>query len=350
MHLSKELVQRILSGTATLDEMAGVPIEEILAVRSDAENIQWIDTDGGLLEVRADQAQAKERSATYVMSTGNGVGRTKDVIKVNGWDWSDFEKRGRPLLYNHNLTESHDHLPLGRVDNVRKGRARGQRALIGDAVFTPAGAVPFNDMVFRLVDEGFLPGSSVGFRALSTRLPRNEEERKDLGLGPMSVIHEKTSLVEFSVTPVGMDPDATKLTALKGVLYAWEDQYGRETVQHFRDITRGLEPETRTTITVPDMPFGAGLEESAPEPETRSADTLAIEALSVRIDEIEHDLRSALSGLDQSEGDIRSLTQSVQNILEAFGVRRAEGQSKPPALGGDLDDDTWAALFGGGND
>lgn len=336
MKLDRNLILRILQGEATLDELAGVPIEELLAIRSDPDNVQWATFDSGVLveekdSVRLMQAAPAQRTIPYLMSSERGVGRTRDSILVRGWDLGDFEKRGNPFLYNHNLPDTSMHnggLPLGRVDNVRKGSARGVKSLIGDAVFTPEGMVPFNDMVFRLADEGFMRGSSVGFHATKTRLPKNEEERAELGVGPMGVIHEATTLVEFSATPVGMDPDATKLTAIQERLRSWEGsgEFRREDVQRFREATRGLEPETRVQVQVPAMPFGAGVTTSNDVTTYTGTTTggfdFSVQPWVVPARDYSKEIEALRTELTERDADREANAQTIRSLQDELAVSR----------------------------
>lgn len=271
MKFTPELVRSLCDGSICRSELESLDPREVRRVRSDPDNetLRYVDVSDAIL-VREDGESGKTTKVTYVMSTEKPVGFFKDSILVKGWKLQDFERRGRPFLYNHNLTLSHSELPLGHMSNVRRSKlelrsGQGEEpALVGDAVFTPDGMSPFNDLVRQMVEAGELRGGSVGFVPMKSREP-TEEEVETHGFGPYSEIFIETNLIEFSATAVGMDPDAVtlrarRLSSLEARLaeVVSTGQYDPEVVQQFRRVTHGLEPELSTRSVVD---FGRGVHE-----------------------------------------------------------------------------------------
>jgi hypothetical protein len=267
MKFTPTVIQAILDGT--LDAELGLSEADIRAVREDLDaGVRHIGLHDGML--LREEGKAKPKVNRYLMSTETPLGMFKDSIKVSGWDLGDFKKRGQPFLFNHNTVEAHSKLPLGNMDKVTKGTARDMKALSGDAHFTPEGMSPFNDLVRQMVDEDLMRGGSVGFVPSESREPSKKERAEREGFGPMSMVFTKTGLIEFSATPVGMDPDATTIrtaanTALEARLAALIEagEYDAEVGQEFRRQMFGLTPKPATTST---FDFGGVHEGTTAEP------------------------------------------------------------------------------------
>lgn len=251
MKFTNQAIQLILDGFPP----DLIPEDEVRAVRN--------DPDAGIRHISMPDAVLRESAGAgkqirYLMSSETPLGPFKDSIKVSGWDLGDFKKRGMPFLFNHNSVEAHSMLPLGHMGKVTKGTVREIRALSGDAHFTPDGTSPFNDLVRLMVEEDFMRGGSVGFVPTEMREPtKKEAEAEGSDFGPMSLIFTSTQLIEFSATPVGMDPDATVIRSgvmplLEARLQALiqEGVFNLEVVQEYRVKTLGLTavPSTPTVF------------------------------------------------------------------------------------------------------
>lgn len=266
--LDEATIRSVVDGTATISEMDVLGFDNIFAIKNDPELVQR-----SLCSSSVRSIDDSERRVAYLMSTSNPVGRAGDIILTSGWDFTEFSSRGMPFLYDHNLDKKNYGLPLGKMDALRlyddeEGRKSKRpkmgyySALMGDGIFTPQGVNTFNDLVYRMVDEGYLEGFSVGFRAMSSRKP-NDQERDEFsvmpangGLTPYSVVHERTMLIEGSVTPVGMDPAATRVKKLKErvVTLSERGQATRAEADHLLEML-GL-AEARTVVPVD---FGEGV-------------------------------------------------------------------------------------------
>lgn len=224
-----------------------------------------------------------ERTYTYVMSTENPVGFFRESIKVRGWDLTDFKKRSMPFILSHGRGE----VPLGRMSNVTKSSAGGQRALIGDATFTPEGMHPVNDLVESMVREGFMPGGSVGFDVLERRRPTPKELEEDKRFNEFSSVIMRAALIEFSSVSVGMDPDAVKIRAEKaGGFDAWlqktveEGRFDRDVAAKVRHEVLGMAPVLRGYFSGTDLTALV---------ETEHGDTVDLTDVHEQLDELRRD-------------------------------------------------------------
>ena len=336
------LVRSIVDGSAEMNEIEALGFDNVFAIKSDPEIVQVRKSDDSLRSI-----DAEERRVRYLMSTSNPVGRSGDIILSSGWDFTEFQKRGAPFLYDHNLTKTNHGLPLGRMDGMtefqdydgrKKKRPSGgyYSALFGDGIFTPRGVNPFNDLVYRMVDEGFLEGFSVGFRALSSRKPTDDEvqlysaseEARSLGSGltPYSVVHERTMLIEGSVTSVGMDPDATRVKRMRDRITQLSErgQAGRDESEQLMEML-GMTESTRSVVSVS---WGEGIfgqDEPEQNPTVDTGDVPQVDTDQVRSsDEHKGDLESRideihreLAALSDCASNLESLAQEISSVRAA---------------------------------
>ncbi len=143
----------------------------------------------GLAEVKA--VDGDERAIDFVIST-DSLDRHGDRISQDGWKLDAYRK-------NPVVCWAHDYesLPVARAKNIRVEDGK----LKARAVFTEAGMVRFNDIVFEMCRTGFLNAASVGF------VPRKwnwaEDEGRRFGMD-----FEEQELLEFSVVPVPANGEA----------------------------------------------------------------------------------------------------------------------------------------------
>lgn len=265
-----DLIQKYSRGFEALcaEDFEDVSHEDRLKLYEDVHGTDVVSLSEDCLTVRAPKKGEKlpPRTFRYTMSTGNPVGPFGDVIVVKGWNLREFNKRGRPFLFGHNIKETRH--PLGTMSNVLKGAKEDEvekkPVLAGNSKFTEEGLNEFNDLTHDMVAAGAMPGGSIGARLLETRAPTEEELAADKRLRKWSFIAEKASLVEFSAVPVGMDPDAVKRRSFDGdpqkleaalAECIREGRYDEDLVAEFRHLMLGEPTEaTRTQVTVDEVP------------------------------------------------------------------------------------------------
>jgi len=113
------------------------------------------------LSIERDTSAPSNRRVRFVASD-ESVDRYGDIIRASGWQLDAYRKNP-VLLFGHNSRE----LPVGKVDPIA---VEGTR-LIAHAEFTPEGMNPFADVLFNLVDAGFVRATSVGFLPLVAPTP-----------------------------------------------------------------------------------------------------------------------------------------------------------------------------------
>ena len=126
--------------------------------------------------------------------------RVKDIIRVRGWDLTDFRKN--PVML---LGHAHDGLPIGTWPSVKKDIHAEPRVLRASGEFAETDLAA---EVNTLVQDRVLRAVSVGFIPIEFKAMYDEDENFE------GFDFQKQSLMEISVVPVGMHPDAL-VTALK---------------------------------------------------------------------------------------------------------------------------------------
>lgn len=140
-----------------------------------------------------------DRRKLFTISTA-GVDRDNDTIALDGWDLKAYMKNP-VVLWGHQSYSP----PIGR--SVEIGTE-------GDALKAVVEFVPADmpmvgemaEMVFRMVDKGFLSACSVGFRPLEFERSK-ERDDEDSWFYPMDFL--KQELLEWSVCTIPSNPEAT---------------------------------------------------------------------------------------------------------------------------------------------
>jgi len=146
------------------------------------------------------ETEQDKRKIFRFIGSASEKDRFGDIIEVEGWDTSNWEKNP-VILWAHN----HRELPIGKGVAVQKNIEK--QALVVDVEFVPKEINPFAGLVSDLVENGFIRGVSVGF------LPLKEEPIKEEGARwPTGTRYKKVELLEFSVVNVPMHPSALLLT------------------------------------------------------------------------------------------------------------------------------------------
>lgn len=136
-------------------------------------------------------AEVEDRSITFVISD-ESVDRAGDIVKVDGWDLTNFLKNP-VLLLQH---KKKDELPIARFTNVWKDGTR----LMGTAQFPTKGTYDKSDIVYELYKQKVLNAVSVGFR--SSEYTENEHGGSTF---------TKQELVEVSAVSVPANTNALAL-------------------------------------------------------------------------------------------------------------------------------------------
>jgi HK97 family phage prohead protease len=252
-----DAAQRILAGLATDADFEGVSNEDLIAIKGDTSEMHTRFVPAGeSIEVIRAVGDKESRPRFKHVASDESVDAMGDIIQVAGWQLERFEKNPQ-LLWAHDARG----LPVGVVEKVHKGRAKGSKALLTESVLHSEDLNPMAPMVERLIESGALPGVSVGFIPKEIVFPKSQEERDTLGLGPWGVLHKVQELLELSVVPVPANANALQRSMIEraDAVFADECDHGtdKELVEHVRAALCMTEAECRRirrrTIVVPDL-------------------------------------------------------------------------------------------------
>ena len=266
-----ERAQLIRCGLAGKDILDGLSRDDMLAIKGDQSEVHYrfVGGDSAVECIKAAGGGDGKPRFRHVASD-ESVDAVGDIIRVAGWELERFQKNPM-LLWAHDQRA----LPLGMVENVRKGRADGKKALVTESIFHGADLNPMAEMVGKLVEAGALPGVSVGFIPKEFVYPDTAKDRSELGLGEWGVLHVKQELVELSVVPVPANGNALQRKSIELAAPILEDErWEKDMVEACRRYLN-LEDEAqrairqRTIFFVGDTEPRAAQLDAEPEPVTK---------------------------------------------------------------------------------
>lgn len=179
------------------------------------------------LQVRSlSPEQIEKRQAEFVIST-EAVDTYGTVFRAEGWDLTRYAQN--PIvLYGHRSWDGNPDSIIGLGEVFREGNQ-----LIGKVTFEEADINPIADKVFRKIQAGTLRMASIG--AQPTKGHWGSEEA---GEDPEVLYFDRQELLEFSIVPIGSNPDALKRSA---------QAISEIKTQIIRDIKVTPEPEKPNT-------------------------------------------------------------------------------------------------------
>jgi HK97 family phage prohead protease len=136
--------------------------------------------------------EAREVAARTLrfVASDESIDRHRTIIKQDGWILDNFRKNP-VLLWMHNAGEPIGHVVRSMVEDGR---------LMADAEFADD---PLSDRIYKLYKAGALRAVSVGFRALETREPSEDEKKSGVTL-----YHTRQELFELSAVSIPSNPNA----------------------------------------------------------------------------------------------------------------------------------------------
>lgn len=186
------------------------------------EKVSPLDGDEPTMQATADRTK-------LIWASDERVDRDGDIVRQD-WRFENFDKN--PLvLFGHEW-----HMPpIGAVlqhEIVQRNDVDFQGpALRLLETFADKEVWDWADVVFRLLDSGFMRSGSVGFFPGRIVIPEDDTERTEMGLGRWGAVLEHNELIEHSHVSVPANPGAHEVLAgmkSKGLLKAADLQVIRE--------------------------------------------------------------------------------------------------------------------------
>ena len=193
------LASLVASGRADSAHMADLGADLVGEIKRNPDIVQVRGRGSDIITKKE-----SKRQISYLVSDET-PDRMGDVIRVKGWDLSQY-KKNPVILWAHDGASVP---PIGRSENVRRRYSPTAR-LTADVEFAPREAYEFADTIYQLANRGFIKATSVGF------LPKETEEvdekmRQKLGMGRYGQLYTKAELMEISVVAVPANPAALEL-------------------------------------------------------------------------------------------------------------------------------------------
>lgn len=163
-----------------------------------------------------------ERTFRFVISD-ESKDRYGTVIKLNGWDLTNYEKNGI-VAYQHNASGDNPDMIVG------KGRAWTEGGvLMGEVEFEPEGTNEVADKLVKKIEFGSIKATSVGFNPI-------EWSKGDRSMGEDSetLYFRKQDLLEWSIVNIPANPNAIV-----------QNSYGEFVKMAFEDAPKQEEQETK---------------------------------------------------------------------------------------------------------
>ncbi len=144
--------------------------------------------------------------------TTNSIDRDREIVDPMGIDFANFRKNP-VILWGHNYTEP----AIGRAAWIKRWTVEGKTlGHISKGII--ANNVQKAEDIFRLMQQQVLNTTSIGFVPISGHEPTAEEIKKNPKLKQVLWIHDRISMLEFSIVNVPANPQATIDAVSKGTI------------------------------------------------------------------------------------------------------------------------------------
>jgi hypothetical protein len=172
----------------------------------------------------------KNREAEFVIST-EAVDSYDTVFKMDGWDLIRYQKN--PIVaYGHRTWSDNPDMILG-TSEVRKE----ENQLVAIVRFESADVNPMAEKVWQKVQAGTLRMASIGANPIEGRMGIAAD-----GENPGVLYFTRTELLEWSIVPLGSNPEALKRSVenIEAIRAELTKENKEETETENRSIDKGL--------------------------------------------------------------------------------------------------------------
>lgn len=244
-------------------------------------------------------------SLSYVLSDATRD-RYGDIIEPSGWEL-DWFRKNPVALFNHS-----PNAPIGKWQNVRVQDGR----LMAELDPAKRGTSDRIDEILSLIEQGILPATSVGFRALSEPQPIDPDK-------PWAgVRYTRQELLETSIVSVPANPAALQVAKSLGISDGTLSLvFGKQAGMGRRDISPGKQAAIHSPTKGKAMSISTQIEE------TQERLNAARDKLTELVREPDHDVDEANVLSDEIEATEARLT-SLRRTEQSLAVRSV---AQPPA-------------------
>ncbi len=172
-----------------------------------------------------------DRTFKFVISD-ESVDRYGTVIKLDGWDLSNYSKNGI-VAYQHNTYSDNPDMIVG------KGRAWVENGvLMGEVELEPEGTNPIADKLATKLAFGSINSTSVGFNP-SVWSYGNKEQGED----PKILYFRKQDLLEWSIVNIPANANAVQQKSLDEFVKMVQSETPQEETTQQNIETKGIDPD-----------------------------------------------------------------------------------------------------------
>lgn len=183
---------------------------------------------------------AEKRQAEFVIST-EAVDSYGTVFRMDGWDLNRFNSNP-VVLYGHRSYDGNPDYVIGTGEVYRDGDA-----LIGRVSFEPEEDNPLAEKVYRKVKRGTLRMASIGASPEKAHWGNAEA-----GEDPEVLYFDRQVLHEFSIVPIGSNPDALKRNAqaIEEFKKACHSERSEESLREIEVQSETVKQEPKEFLTI----------------------------------------------------------------------------------------------------
>jgi len=221
--MNERLIHLIATRQATERDLDGVKPEDVRAVKSDANVVQF--------SVKSSQAETvnEEKRILRYTWTDESVDADGDIVRLAGWDLSRYVSNP-VFLWGHDGKNSP---PIGKAASIHMQPGYTIPRSQVDVEYAPKDAFEFADTIYQLAKRGFVNATSAGFRVTKVN-DVSADQRTKLGLGPWGIEAIGQQLFEISNVSLPANENALraelKLMVEQGAL---EDKSMRDFAKTF---------------------------------------------------------------------------------------------------------------------
>ncbi|MCH9021176.1 MAG: HK97 family phage prohead protease [Planctomycetes bacterium] len=132
----------------------------------------------------------------------DSIDRDKEIVDPAGIKWKNFLKNPVIMLQHQNWE-----LPIGKAIWIKRFNNDGVRGIVAKGII--ADGMERADDTFKLMQQGILTTTSIGFGVLESREPSSEEIKNDPKLKGVTRIITKSELYEYSIVAIPSNVGAT---------------------------------------------------------------------------------------------------------------------------------------------
>lgn len=205
-------------------------------------------------DVGLDYLEGYESRVIEHTITNETKDRYGDIVKADGVDFkTNYYPNNPTIQYAHDYKMP----PIGKTIKIwydKTSKCVKAWGLYYDNRIDDTGA---SESIFKFVVSNAMPACSIGFVPKKARRPKNDDERKELGLGEWGVLYESVDLLEYSPCSIGANPDALKNSIeagefdLKDCERLVEKKFLPDEI--FQDLLKELKPEEKDTLDITEV-------------------------------------------------------------------------------------------------